>query len=173
MIQWILDRRGQRTRDYSQQWRSGGGGGWGMALDPSLARLALAHKPGPSAWTCSAGQGQRWTVAGHDGRGGCWERGRGQRAMRSPEVGNSVPDGSGWFDGSRGAIRVLCVVEENGGVARILREREKADLGLVCAVLLRATQLTSSGRRLSVERPRLSTVLGSCSAPPPPGLGCP
>lgn len=71
-MRWILGRRGQRTRDYLQQWRSGGGGR-GMALNPSLARLALAHKPaqGPVPGVAvQAKLSQRWTVVGHDGRGG-------------------------------------------------------------------------------------------------------
>lgn len=56
--------------------------------------------------------------------------------MRSQEVGNGVPGGSGWFDGLRGAIRVRLQKKRMGEESQeFCTEREKAKLGLICAVL--------------------------------------
>lgn len=81
--------------------------------------------------------------------------------MRSQEVGNGVPGGSGWFDGLRGAIRVrLCAEEEDGGgVARILRGKGKGKAGLDMRCVVGDS--TEPPVAASWTR-RLGTVLSSC-----------
>lgn len=136
-----MDSRSQRAKDSGLLTTMAIGWWWwsgdGFESESCSSRSRTQTSTGPRAWSCSAGQAQPAMDSGR-ARGGCWEeRGQGQRAMRSQEVGNGVPGGSGWVDGLRGAIRVrLCAEEEDGEESQeFCVEGEKAKLGLIWAVV--------------------------------------